>query len=75
MKVSASLSDAAVEVIDIGVEPAASNGLGNAASNGGGGHGLVGLAERADDVRGRIEAGTRPEGGFRVVVTVPASAA
>lgn len=36
------------------------------------GTGLVGLAERVGRLRGRIEAGSAPEGGFRLRVTVPA---
>ncbi|MBF4618252.1 sensor histidine kinase [Clavibacter sp. VKM Ac-2873] len=34
------------------------------------GHGLLGLRERVDAVRGRIEAGTAP-GGWRLAVTLP----
>lgn len=36
-----------------------------------GGSGLEGLRERAEGVRGTLEAGARPEGGFRLRVTVP----
>ena len=36
-----------------------------------GGSGLDGLRERAQRVHGTLEAGTRPEGGFRLRVTVP----
>ena len=36
-----------------------------------GGSGLDGLRERAQRVRGTLEAGARPEGGFRLRVTVP----
>lgn len=47
---------------------------GNARSNGSsGGSGLIGLAERAEAVRGTVEAGSRREGGFRLRVTVPIS--
>jgi two-component system, NarL family, sensor histidine kinase DesK len=38
------------------------------------GSGLLGLAERAKGVRGRLEAGAKPEGGFRMRVTVPLEA-
>jgi two-component system sensor histidine kinase DesK len=38
------------------------------------GCGLVGLAERAKGVRGRLEAGAKPDGGFRLRVTVPLEA-
>jgi two-component system sensor histidine kinase DesK len=45
---------------------------GNARSNGSsGGSGLIGLTERAEAVRGTVEAGSRREGGFRLRVTVP----
>jgi two-component system, NarL family, sensor histidine kinase DesK len=36
-----------------------------------GGSGLVGLRERAQRVRGTVEAGARPGGGFRLALTVP----
>jgi two-component system, NarL family, sensor histidine kinase DesK len=36
-----------------------------------GGSGLVGLRERAERVHGAVEAGARPEGGFRLALTVP----
>jgi two-component system sensor histidine kinase DesK len=35
------------------------------------GSGLSGLRERAERVRGELEAGARPEGGFRLRLTVP----
>jgi two-component system, NarL family, sensor histidine kinase DesK len=35
------------------------------------GSGLAGLAERAERMRGKLEAGALPEGGFRLLVTVP----
>jgi len=51
-----------VEVVDDGWGP----GLGTP-----GGNGLVGMRERALLVGGHLEAGPRPEGGFRVVATLP----
>ena len=39
------------------------------------GHGLAGLAERASALGGRLEAGRRPEGGFRLAVWVLAETA
>ena len=36
------------------------------------GFGLVGLRERIELLGGRVEAGPRPEGGFRLRVEVPA---
>jgi len=37
------------------------------------GHGLAGLAERLTQVGGSLEAGPCPDGGFRVLATVPAA--
>jgi two-component system, NarL family, sensor histidine kinase DesK len=39
------------------------------------GHGLAGLRERAEALRGRVEAGALPGGGFKLMVSVPLSAA
>jgi len=39
----------------------------------GSGHGIVGMRERAAAVGGELEAGSRPEGGFRVHATFPVS--
>ena len=36
-----------------------------------GGHGLVGMRERAALYGGRLDAGERPEGGFSVRVMLP----
>jgi signal transduction histidine kinase len=52
-----------VEVTDDGVGRAASTGVG---------HGLVGMGERVSVFGGCLEAGPRPEGGFRVFVSLPA---
>jgi len=38
---------------------------------GGGGHGLLGMQERVAALGGRLAAGPRPSGGFRVVATIP----
>jgi two-component system sensor histidine kinase DesK len=72
LNVSATLTDAGVEVIDdgVGAAPAGSDRARNGA-----GHGLAGLAERAGGVNGRLEAGARPEGGYRLAVTVPVAQA
>ncbi|MFI0543816.1 sensor histidine kinase [Streptomyces sp. WSLK1-3] len=47
---------------------------GRGAAHTAGGHGLIGLRERAAACGGGAEAGPGPEGGFRVVVRLPASA-
>jgi signal transduction histidine kinase len=44
---------------------------GPASSATGTGHGLIGMTERAAIYGGTIEAGARPEGGFRVRITLP----
>jgi two-component system sensor histidine kinase DesK len=55
-------STAAVEIEDDGTTGAGPSD---------GGTGLVGLRERAQRVRGTVEAGARPGGGFRLALTVP----
>ena len=37
----------------------------------GGGHGLVGTRERVEACGGRLDAGVRPDGGFRVAALIP----
>ena len=44
---------------------------GSAVNPGGGGAGLAGLGERARDLDGRFDARARPEGGFRLRLSVP----
>jgi Signal transduction histidine kinase len=44
---------------------------GHRTSAAGAGHGLIGMTERATIYGGTIEAGARPEGGFRVHITLP----
>ena len=41
----------------------------------GGGHGLVGLRERAEQLGGALSAGPTPDGGFRVEATLPGASA
>jgi signal transduction histidine kinase len=43
--------------------------------DGGEGHGITGMRERAAAVGGRVDAGPRPEGGFRVWARLPHEAA
>ena len=64
--VAADLVQASVEVVDDGT---GSDGNGSRAGNG-----LAGLAERAGGVRGRVDAGPRPSGGYGLLVTVPVAA-
>jgi two-component system sensor histidine kinase DesK len=70
--VRAGLADAGVEVVDDGEGPACLRGEAVPRT----GHGITGLTERAERLRGRIEAGGLPEGrGFRLAVSIPVSAA
>jgi two-component system sensor histidine kinase DesK len=64
IRVQADGASAAVEVVDDGDA---------APERARGGSGLLGLAERAEKVRGRLEAGARADGrpGFRLRLTVP----
>jgi two-component system sensor histidine kinase DesK len=86
LRVTATLADAGVEVIDDGagnVNGGPTNGVrvGNpiGAGNGvlvgnrAGGHGLAGLAERARLLNGTLEAGALAGGGYRLAVSVPVS--
>lgn len=57
-----------LEVCDDG---SARNGAGQSA----GGFGLAGLRERAEQLGGCLAAGARPQGGFQLVIEVPAAAA
>lgn len=56
------------EVLTVVVENGAAKGI---AAVGSGGHGLVGMQERAQAVGGRLDYGPLPGGGFRVVATLP----
>ena len=62
IRIHADRTSAALEIDDDG---RANGAIGH------GGSGLAGLRERALRVHGTLEAGTRPEGGFRLRVTVP----
>lgn len=71
--VRAGLGDAEVEVVDDGGPAVIEAAQGP--TRDGGGHGIAGLAERAERVRGRLEAGRLDSGGgFRLAVTVPRTA-
>ncbi len=67
VRVRADDGGAGVEVLDDGA------GLEVGPGEGDGGHGIAGLTERAERLRGRLEAGHRLDGaGFRLAVSVPA---
>ncbi|TDD84754.1 sensor histidine kinase [Actinomadura darangshiensis] len=59
--------DAVLEVKD--------DGTGKGGIGGAGGHGLRGLSERMEAVSGTVQAGSAPEGGFLLSVTVPVASA
>jgi two-component system, NarL family, sensor histidine kinase DesK len=64
IRIHADEAAAAVEIEDDGSAPAV-------AAPAPGGSGLVGLRERAERLRGTIETGALPGGGFRLALTVP----
>jgi signal transduction histidine kinase len=49
------------------------NGARGDATTAGGGHGLGGMRQRAEALRGTFDAGPRPGGGFQVTATLPTS--
>jgi two-component system sensor histidine kinase DesK len=65
VRIVSTSTEASVEVLD--------DGAGSASTNGYEGHGLQGLAERAERLHGMVQTGPRPEGGYRLAVTVPAT--
>lgn len=56
------------ELLTVVVENGTAKGIATVSS---GGHGLVGMRERAQAVGGRLECGPLPGGGFRVVAMLP----
>jgi signal transduction histidine kinase len=46
---------------------------GDRAAAGGGGHGLIGMRERATMLGGSLDAGPTADGGFRVAAVLPVS--
>ena len=65
-----------IEVADTGLGGPAYPGPGQGPeAPAGGGHGMVGMRERASSVGGSLQAGPRPEGGFRVRARIPLEAA
>lgn len=83
IRITAGVAEASVEVVDDGARGAgrpgaagsrAQGGVGaSAAGNGQAGNGLAGLRERAEAIGGRVQAGPLPDGGFRLMVSVPVS--
>jgi two-component system, NarL family, sensor histidine kinase DesK len=67
VRIGAGLDAATLEMLDDG------GGRGALALTNGGGHGLDGLAERVGELSGVVEASDRPEGGFRLMVTLPSA--
>jgi len=63
VRVVAGLAEASVDIAD--------DGSAGAPSSAGEGNGLRGLRERVERLGGYVEAGPRPEGGFRLRVAVP----
>jgi signal transduction histidine kinase len=59
-------NDVELEIADTGVGQGASDG---------GGHGLIGIRERVAIYGGELEAGPRPDGGFRLRARLPVEAA
>jgi two-component system sensor histidine kinase DesK len=66
IRITANGASAVVEVADDGLGGSAGDGRGSSA-----GTGLAGLTERIEHDGGALEAGTAPEGGFRLRVSVP----
>jgi two-component system sensor histidine kinase DesK len=65
VSVNAGSAETALEMLD--------DGPGGRRANGVGGHGLEGLTERVHELGGRVEAGAREGGGYRLAVRVPAT--
>jgi signal transduction histidine kinase len=59
-----------IEVLDDGQGGHSEPGAGGA-EPGSGGHGIVGMRERALLLGGSLDAGPRPDGGFRVAARLP----
>jgi signal transduction histidine kinase len=62
-----------VEVTDTGLGGAGLDAGGLGGPDLGGGHGLIGMRERATSVGGSLQAGPRPDGGYRVMARMPAA--
>jgi signal transduction histidine kinase len=62
-----------VEVTDTGLGGAGLDGAGLGGPDASGGHGLIGMRERASSVGGSLAAGPQPDGGYRVMARMPAA--
>jgi two-component system sensor histidine kinase DesK len=78
VKITGGLDATTLEVVDDGAGTSGAGprstsvtANGGSATSNGSGHGLAGLGERVADLQGRVEAGARAEGGFRLAVTLP----
>lgn len=78
MRITAGLAETSLEIVDDGHGSADSGNGDHPSANGHrdpgrglSGHGLAGLAERAEAVHGRVDSGTLPDGGFSLTVRVP----
>ncbi len=78
MRITAGLAETSLEIVDDGHGSAASGNGDHPSANGHrdpghgvSGHGLAGLAERAETVHGKVDSGTLPDGGFSLTVRVP----
>jgi two-component system sensor histidine kinase DesK len=71
VRIRAGAGDARVEVVDDGPGAELPAAAAAATEADGAGNGLAGLRDRAASLRGRIEAGAAPGGGYRLAVSVP----
>jgi two-component system sensor histidine kinase DesK len=68
------VGSAVLEVLDDGTRPTDGAAVDSVVVTARPGSGLAGLAERAGAIGGRVEAGARSEGGFRLAVVIPLDA-
>jgi len=73
LRITAGLAETSLEIVDDGHSSAGPANGNQPATNGRhvAGHGLAGLAERAESVHGRVDSGVLSDGGFKLTVRVP----